>query len=415
MPAFACIAIFLPVTSLAAEAPRLRVLVLDSKDLYFKADRQRTLILKGIFLGKRNIKSLKVKVDRGQIKYSLNGDLSKWFDLDRNKQIRIRTRDPRGIWLGKRRYGGELRLLNKGNSIWVINYLNIEKYLKSVVGSEMPKDWPLEALKAQAVASRTYALNQSQKKKKKEFDVNSSVSSQVYLGIEAETNSTHKAVDSTRSLVLVHKGSLIDAVFHTCSGGITEASIAVWGKHKPYLVSTPDYYPNISSCKWEKKFEQKQLQDIFSKIGGFNAIRITKQTQTGRIASAKIYGSKGIEKLSGKELRSRLNLKSTLAKFEILSSYNNNEKINFFLDSFSLPSIEETSQSNNLNYGLTNDLVSQISLPPLPNKKSLVVRGYGSGHAVGMSQWGAKDMAEKGMGFKKILRYFYKGVKITSF
>lgn len=405
-----CIVIFARGESFAASEPRIRVLVSQGKELHFRADKSRPLIIRGINSTGKSIKSFKVNVVNGQLRYSTNKDFSKWRYLSKNRQIRITTRDSRGVWLGQRRFGGELRLLERDNSIYVINYLKIEKYLKSVVGSEMPKDWPLEALKAQAVAARTYALHQL--KKRSDYDVDSSISSQVYLGVEAETNRTVQAVNSTRSLVMLHKGRLIDAVFHSSSGGQTESSKEVWGKYRPYLISVRDYDQISPSYKWEKKIEQKKLAQIFKQIGGFNTIRITQKTNTDRISSAKVYGPKGVKTISGKELRSLLDLKSTLVSFQLIPdhlernlgknrAYSYEEDINSADKKFLIESSRE------------NILIDQ--LPQIKDNNFLLVKGSGSGHGAGLSQWGAKNMADRGASFRKILRHFYRGVKITAF
>ncbi len=405
-----CIFIVVRVESFAAVEPKIRVLVFQGKELQFKADNSRPLIVRGIAPTGKTIKSFNINLENGQLRYSINGNSSQWRYPSKNAQIRIWTRDPRGTWLGKRRFAGELRLVDKNNSIYVINYLKIEKYLKSVVGSEMPKDWPIEALKAQAVASRTYALHQL--KKKSEYDLDSTVSSQVYLGVEAETARTIQAVNSTRSIVMLHNGRLIDAVFHSSSGGQTESSIEVWGKYRPYLKSVLDYDQQNPSYKWEKRIEQKKLSEIFKKIGGFNAIRIQEKTNTDRIKIAKIYGPKGVQTLTGKEIRNLFNLKSTLVSFEIIPEVDNSivEKNESYIYGQNVNWVDKEFliQPNRV-------LVFNDRPPRIQDNNFLLVKGSGAGHGVGLSQWGAKTMAEQGASFRRILRHFYTGIQITTF
>jgi stage II sporulation protein D len=123
--------------------------------------------------------------------------------------------DP-GLWLQQRRYRGRLQLRLEGGQLQVVNHVALETYLPSVVGSEMPASWPLEALRAQAVAARTYALKA--RKPASVFDLQATTASQVYKGVEAETPSTRAAVEGTRGLVLTYDDALIDAVFHSSSG-----------------------------------------------------------------------------------------------------------------------------------------------------------------------------------------------------
>ncbi|WP_269623362.1 SpoIID/LytB domain-containing protein [Prochlorococcus marinus] len=397
---------------LAAQEPKIRVLLREGKELSFRADGIRPLLVRGIDHRKKKIKYLRVLLENGKLKVFMNRDLENWTKPLNDNYIKLWTRDPRGVWLGKRRYSGELWLLNTGGTLKVVNHLGIEKYLKSVVGSEMPKDWPIEALRAQAVAARTYALNQL--KNKPEYDVDSSVSSQVYLGIESETLSTQKAVDSTRSLVIMKNGKLIDAVFHSSSGGQTEESVSVWGKHRSYLISVPDYDQNNPHYKWEKKFSPEKLKEIFFKIGGVNAIRIVDKTRTNRVLKAKIYGPKGSLRLTGKQIRRVLDLKSTLIKFEMKSMKNSHQnKQKYFQED--IPEIKKKEAYLLLQPPSTSYIYSYPPSIPIPSNDYLLVKGAGSGHGVGMSQWGAKNMAEKGSNFKRILSHFYKGITITSF
>ena len=153
--------------------------------------------------------------------------------------------------MGQKRYPGKLNLIVLDSEILVINILGIEKYLSSVVGSEMPTKWPFEALKAQAIASRTYALKQ---KGNYFYDIDSTQKNQVYNGLESRTFKTIRAVRSTRSLVLIHKNKLINALFHSSSGGMTENSQDVWKNKYPYLVSVKDFDKNNPKLIWQKFF-----------------------------------------------------------------------------------------------------------------------------------------------------------------
>ena len=104
----------------------------------------------------------------------------KIYDLKNEEKFVVRSSDRRGIWVGQKRYAGKLNIFIRDNDILVVNVLGIEKYLSSVVGSEMPAKWPLEALKAQAIASRTYALKQ---KGNSLYDIDSTNKNQVYIGL----------------------------------------------------------------------------------------------------------------------------------------------------------------------------------------------------------------------------------------
>tara|TARA_Y100001968_G_C19454366_1_gene771501 strand:- start:25322 stop:26467 length:1146 start_codon:yes stop_codon:yes gene_type:complete len=356
-------------SSLALQEPLMRVLVDNSPSFRFRADGDLPLLVNFGSKHKR-LSALNLKFNNDQILWSINNDFERWNQLPKHRHVSIQSSDPRGIWLGERRYRGELRVSLSDQNLSVVNHLGIERYLMSVVGSEMPKAWPIAALKAQAVAARTYALKRIGKQGR--FDINSTESTQVYLGIEAETKSTRKAVNSTRSLVLRHHGELISAVFHSSSGGQTESSGAVWKYQLPYLVGVKDYDQHSPKYKWKLRFEQWELKKSFPEIGGLHSIQVLRRSKTGRILNSKIYGPYGSLNMTGVELRNRLNLKSTLAEFKF-SSYS-------------------------------------------PDKGTfLLVIGQGAGHGVGMSQWGAYGLAKKGANFRQILHHFYRGVDIRAY
>ena len=194
----------------------MRVLVQEGSRLALRADGEQLFEVRGLPGGRRSLRRLVLRLRGGALVAELDGEQLR---LPASSLLRVTSNDPWGIWLGQRRYRGELRLSGRGGQLRAVNALGIEAYLMSVVGSEMPHQWPLAALQAQAVAARTYALQQ--RSRGGGWDLKATVSSQVYLGVESETPSTRKAVASTRSLVLVHGGKLINAVFHSSSGGVT--------------------------------------------------------------------------------------------------------------------------------------------------------------------------------------------------
>ncbi len=266
--------------------------------------------------------------------------------------------------------------------------------MNSVVGSEMPKEFPLAALQAQAIAARTYALKLINKNKL--FDLHATHASQVYLGLESETEKINRAVKSTRSLALFYKNELINAVFHSSSGGRTENSGQVWKYQLPYLKSVVDYDQNGTKYRWSDKFTSGELEKIFSELGGVNSIQIIHKSNTGRVLKIRLYGANGNKIISGKKLREILQLPST--KFELELKFN-------------LINLDKKLNSDNK---IVEDFVPQ-SFPPIPANYFLLVEGYGFGHGVGMSQWGAKSMAERGSSFREILKHYYTGVQIRSY
>ena len=394
---FVAIFFISPIKAIAAREPIIRVLISNENKARFRADSVENIFVQGISSNHRRIKSLNLVYSNNKVKYSINNDLNAWFELPNNFNLIIRNSDKRGIWFKNRRYAGELRVSLNDKKLNIINYLKLEKYLKSVVGSEMPKEFPLAALQAQAIAARTYALKLLDKNKL--FDLHSTQASQVYLGLESETVKINRAVKSTNSLVLFYKDQLIDAVFHSSSGGRTESSGQVWKYQLPYLKSVIDYDHNSTKYRWTNKFTSAELEKIFPSLGGVNSIHIIDRSNTDRVLKIILYGTNRNKIISGKNLRKKLKLLSTKFEFDLKFNPFNSSKLD-----------------NKLNYDnkLVNDFAPQ-PLPLIPEEFFLLVRGFGAGHGVGMSQWGAKAMAERGSSFRKILKHYYTGVQIKTY
>ena len=395
-----------PLKASASKEPVVRVLIANEYKAKFRADGSKYLFVKGLPSHQRRINSLKIVSYSGGVKYSINNEENELYKLPGKFNLIIRNNDKRGIWFRNRRYAGELRVSLNNDKIQIINHLKLEKYLKSVVGSEMPKEFPLAALQAQSIAARTYALKLLGKGKI--FDLQSTQDSQVYLGLEAETKKTNRAVISTNSLALFYDNKLINAVFHSSSGGMTEDSGQVWRYQLPYLKSVLDYDLNGEKYRWKTEVSSKQLKLIFPELGGLNSIYIIKKSNSNRVLKVMLYGPYGRKIISGKDFRSKLKLLST--KFEVDLKFNQSNKQN---------------QLNNINYlnnksklivdnGVNEDFPLQ-PLPMIPKDHFLLLKGFGAGHGVGMSQWGAREMAERGASFRKILKHYYTGVTIKSY
>ena len=361
----------------ASNEPIIRVLISKEKNLRIRADSNIPLIFKYKNIIKKNVKGITLKKERNSTKLFFDKNKSKVFEIGVDKGLVIKSNDKRGIWVGSKRYSGLINIQNLKNEIFVVNTIGIEKYLTSVVGSEMPHRWPLEALKAQSIASRTYALKKTGNDL---YDIDSTQIDQVYNGLESKTYKTNKAVKETRSLIITHKNKLINALFHSSSAGMTENSEDVWSNKYPYLTSVKDFDQKNPKLYWKKIFSKNELQLLFPKIGGIKEIQILDITKTGRVKNIKLIGNYGSLDFSGTNLRKKMGLKSTLFRFKFIKVDN----------------VKEKNKSNNLN-------------------ESLIISGMGAGHGVGMSQWGAKYLAMRGYKAKDILEYFYKGIQIKPF
>ena len=427
----------------AAREPLIRVLISKNKNLRIRSDRSIPLVIKGQKFSNKKIKGLTLKKANGTTTIFFDKNKQKIYNLNNKQKYQVKSSDGRGIWVGQKRYAGKINLYILDSEILVVNVIGIENYLSSVVGSEMPAKWPLEALKAQAIASRTYALKQ---KGNSFYDIDSTNKNQVYSGLESRTSKTTRAVNSTRSLVLTHKNKLINALFHSSSGGMTENSQNVWKNKYPYLSSVKDFDITNPKLLWKKRFSNEQLQKLFPKIGGIKQIEILNITSTGRVKNVKIHGDYGSDQISGVDIRKKMNLQSTLVRFKFIedneiNSNNNNTKIlttnkiedkplihivksgdslidiayNYNVNIYEIVELNSIKDSSLININQRLLIPKNSTNTPTYGKKILVVSGIGSGHGVGMSQWGARYMANNGQKAERILKHFYKGVKIKPF
>jgi stage II sporulation protein D len=276
-------------------------------------------------------------------------------------------------------------------SIGVINIVKIEDYLLSVVPSEVPSSWPVEVLKAQAIAARSYVVANLGKHKADGYDVKDTVEDQVYRGVISENDDTNVACAKTAGLVLKQNDQVISAFFHSTSGGSTELAENVWSKPLPYLKSVVDYDDASPHFNWERSFTVDQLNKLLGFQSGQDATADKSAGRSGdkngdktgsdqisavfvvgrhksdaqRVKHVAVVGTSSGRLLTGSEMRKLLNLPST--QFSVYQA-----------------------------------------------DGAYVFSGRGNGHGLGLSQWGAKALADKGYNAGQILSYYYKDVTIES-
>lgn len=292
----------------------------------------------------------------------------------RGDVLTIRPSGAGELALDGRRYRGALELRHKGGGLTAVNIVPVDDYLRSVVPEEMPVDWPAEAIKAQSVAARSFALASRGRHAGEGYDLCTTTHCQLYTGTTAEKSASNAAIKATRGEVLTYGGKPIEALFHTDSGGMTENSEDVWGSHVPYLRAAKDtpaktmpWTKTISRADLERKLAAKghDIGKVRSLVLSPLAIgRSAKdRTASGRVKTMTVKGTKGTATLSGTTWRSLLGLKSTLFDAK-----------------------------------LAKDMVT--------------FTGYGSGHGLGISQWGAERMASKGASYAEILHHYYTGTTL---
>ncbi len=268
------------------------------------------------------------------------------------------------VWIGDRWYRGRTRLIRQGGSLTAINHVDLEDYLYSVVGAEAISTWPIEALKAQAVAARSYALYKRNRESNGIYDVDTTVGTQVYKGLDSEYTTTHEAVNSTLGQVMTYQNQVILAAFHSASGGHTENVEDVWTSPLPYLRAVVDYDQQSPVFEWNQVFPVSKISSLVGRVGRIRAMQPEKMTPYGRVVTMKAIGDRGTAIITGKKLRKALDLRSTL--FRISTDGNN-----------------------------------------------LYVRGRGFGHGLGLSQWGAYYLAKQGINYHQILTHYYQNANLT--
>lgn len=292
----------------------------------------------------------------------------------RGDVLTIRPSGAGELALDGRRYRGALELRHKGGGLTAVNIVPVDDYLRSVVPEEMPVDWPAEAIKAQSVAARSFALASRGRHASEGYDLCTTTHCQLYTGTAAEKSASNAAIKATRGEVLTYGGKPIEALFHTDSGGMTENSEDVWGSHVPYLRAAKD--TPTKTMPWTKTISRADLERKLAAkghdIGKVRSIALSPlaigraakdRTASGRVKTMTVKGTKGTATLSGTTWRSLLGLKSTLFDAK-----------------------------------LTKDAVT--------------FTGYGSGHGLGISQWGAKRLAESGKSYADILHHYYTGTTL---
>jgi len=275
------------------------------------------------------------------------------------------------IKVNGKRYRTSIILIKRNGYIYVLNKLSIDDYIKGVLPGEVPISWPIETLKAQAVASRTYALYHINKKKTGLYDLDSTKNFQVYKGYDFEKESTSKAVNETSGQYLVHDNKLIISYFHSTCGGHTADDYYVWkGKNLPYLKSVQCSYCSTSPYHtWQAQLSLHDLSKAVSKKTNFKKIsRIRFIKYNGRVHSVE------------------------------LSNYNKKEILS----------------GNNFRLLFTSKKLKSLYFKAYQHPNGLLLKGRGWGHGVGMCQWGSKGMALQGKSYNEILSHYYKDTRLSS-
>ena len=318
-----------------------------------------------------------------------------------------------------------------GGDITVVNILPLHDYVKGVIPYEMSASWPAEALKAQAMCAKSYALANINKHKKYGFDICNSTDCQVYRGTKLATEFSDACVDSTYGKYLTYDGKDITPFYHSSNGGYTENSENVWNTAIPYLRAVADPYEDLSRATngiWSFTLELSDVPEILKekgyKVSSITDVYIDKFTDAGNVYRIVFVDSDG-SKLSFEKEKARTILNSSSKNIYTYSlRYNIYSKVSLFAKGawgtaaspqtmYAIGAGKNVKTALAAGGGLSVRTAAGVQTAQSVSS-GLVLEGRGWGHNVGMSQYGAKGMAEKGFTYEQILKHYFTGVEIES-
>lgn len=293
------------------------------------------------------------------------------------------------IKVNGKKYRGKIQISSSGNSIDIINVLNLEDYVKGVLAKEMPlgkNEENLEALKALAVCVRTYAI-QKMKDGKVYFDIYADTRDQVYGGVDAESSVSNRAVEQTEKLILKYNNNPAIIFYHSTCGGYTESSANVFTKDEiPYLTGIKD--GDEPNCKISPRFH---WEETYCKELIINRLKNYSLIENQNYLLENIYV---ISRFSS----GRVN------ELEIIVSNNSGQEKSVIIRGNEIRSILKNADGKSILWSTMFD----VSL----KSNSVILKGKGFGHGVGLCQWGAIALSQTGSTYQEILNHFYPGTEI---
>jgi len=273
--------------------------------------------------------------------------------------VRVLPEGKARIYIDDRQFRGNIDIIKdrKKNTLFVVNHIDIEDYLYGVLYHEVSHRWPIEVLKAQAIAARTYALYEKLVTKNKYFDLVSNVYSQVYGGRTSEKGRTTKAVNLTIGQVLTYDGKIFPTYYHATCGGETSDASTLWNIKIPTLTGRVcNFCKSSPHYKWKKELKLN-----------YSSIEVLKRDSSGRALEILLKSKGKSAKLTGN-------------KFRLMIGPN---------------------------------LIRSTNFEVKKKGKYFVFRGRGWGHGIGMCQWGAYGMSKRKWPVEKILEYYYPGSELV--
>lgn len=355
---------------LADQEPKIRVLIVeDAKEITIEGAGSP---LKIVSHGTRGI-------GRGRASLKIAAKENGLFAAGTNLGDETAIESGNGKFrIGSKMYRGSLSVLLKSpGRLIVVDTIGLEDYISGLINSEISSSWHEEVIKTQAVAARTYALNQLESVRraiaKKSYDIASTTLAQVYEGAHKADFHSQNAAEKTRGEVLMKGNAVFPAYYHSTCGGRTERAHNVWpGEEGPPIVSDP-YCAHSPKFSWNFKIPVSEFVETLSRnsveLGEVETIDVTVFPDSQRVDMLLIEDDDGFKMVKAVEIRRMFgwqNVKSTWFDVKVSGGF-------------------------------------------------IAFEGRGYGHGVGLCQWGAKAMAEKGKSYREILKFYYPDAEIVGF
>ncbi len=338
--------------------------------------------------------------------------------------------------LGNRSYRGRVQMNRTSTGLVPVNIVPTEEYLYGVVPSEMPSSWPLEALKAQSVAARCYTATRAGVHQDAGYDLCDTVHCQMYLGFSNESPSAIKAVKETAGVLAYYNGKPINATYFSSSGGMTVNSEEVWANAEPYLRGVPEVAEKEAKV-WTRTFTLAEITALLQANGANIGQAQSLSIQTGaggRVTEMTIVASGGSKTYTKDSIRtffsqsSEGSLSSTMftlgnggaapANNQVAVQGGNGSTATYPINTLYVQG--QNSEPLQLDIAVVQALGKEQSQAyggtatqsTSSSGNTIVLNGKGWGHGVGMSQYGAKGMAEAGYTYDQILKHYYTGIEV---
>lgn len=360
------------------------------------------------------------------------GDIVYQFDMLGDYHLGIYPLSEQTWFKGYKYYGGFAYYRASGNNINVINVVGLTDYVKGVIPYEMSPTWPAEALKAQALCAKSYSLNNRNKHASKGFDLCNTTDCQVYYGTNNSTDYSDAAVEAVEGLFVMYEGQVCQTYYHASSGGYTEDVGNIWGKDIPYLKAVEDVYlestrpfsftADLDQISWILQTKGYVTQDVTD-------VYVSKYSDVGNVLALTVELEDGSTKtFTGDRARTALNsptLGFTVGSHRYtINGGSPDESVNIngmqvSIDGLYAQGDGKKAKKIDVEDGLlaltANGLEDITITKPEKvqnNDGKYTITGTGSGHNIGLSQEGAKSMANLGFTFEEIIEFYFTGAEI---